>query len=343
MQSDTSELRTLPQIHLLFGFLGAGKTTLVRNLLQKADPEYPTAVIVNEFGDVGIDGDIIQGNTIDTVELASGCICCTLKGSLMNAIEELANDKGAKRIVVEATGVADPEDMLDDLEDSTIAEKMNVAPIVVVVDASYFNKVRPMLGEFYVSQVLNADIVIINKIDRTDEQELKNVTEQIKEINPWAEIRFTEFCDVDSSLVFSNDVSALLARYDSSNGEDQSHHDHDRDEHHHHHHDDEHHHHHDHDGHHHTHETMESFVIAPHEDVSQVDLERACGQLPDNVWRMKGHMVVSGQPSLIQYSGGQLEVFDAEMKSHYRLVFIGRNLNPESIASGFGVPITDAA
>lgn len=334
MQSDNSELRTLPQIHLLFGFLGAGKTTLVRNLLQTADPDYPTAVIVNEFGDVGIDGDIIQGNTIDTVELASGCICCTLKGSLMNAIEELANDKGAKRIVVEATGVADPEDMLDDLEDSTIAEKMNVAPIVVVVDASYFNKVRPMLGEFYVSQVLNADIVIINKIDRTDEQELKNVTEQIKEINPWAEIRFTEFCDVDSSLVFSNNVSALLERYDSSNGEDHSLHNHDHDEHHHHHHDDEHHH---------AHETMESFVIAPHEDVSQVELERACGQLPDNVWRMKGHMVVGGQPSLIQYSGGQLEVFEAEMKPHYRLVFIGRDLNPESIASGFGVPITDAA
>ncbi len=328
MQSDKSELRTLPQIHLLFGFLGAGKTTLVRNLLQTADPDYPTAVIVNEFGDVGIDGDIIQGNTIDTVELASGCICCTLKGSLMNAIEELANDKGARRIVVEATGVADPEDMLDDLEDSTIAEKMNVAPIVVVVDASYFNKVRPMLGEFYVSQVLNADIVIINKIDRTDEQELKNVTEQIKEINPWAEIRFTEFCDVDSSLVFSNDVSALLERYDSANGEDHSHHNHDHDEHHHHHH---------------AHESMESFVIAPLEDVSQVDLERVCGQLPDNVWRMKGHMVVSGQPSLIQYSAGQLEVFEAETKSHYRLVFIGRDLNPESIASGFGVPITDAA
>ncbi len=333
MQSDISELRTLPQIHLLFGFLGAGKTTLVRNLLQTVDPGYPTAVIVNEFGDVGIDGDIIQGNTIDTVELASGCICCTLKGSLMNAIEELANDKGAKRIVVEATGVADPEDMLDDLEDSTIANKMNVAPIVVVVDASYFNKVRPMLGEFYVSQVLNADIVIINKIDRTDEQELKNVTEQIKEINPWAEIRFTEFCDVDSSLVFSDDVSALLERYDSSNGEDHSHHHHDHDEHHHHH-DEEHHH---------AHETMESFVIAPHEDVSQVDLERACGRLPDNVWRMKGHMIVSGQPSLIQYSAGQLEVFVAETKSHYRLVFIGRDLNPESIASGFGVPITDAA
>lgn len=328
MQSDNNELRTLPQIHLLFGFLGAGKTTLVRNLLQTADPEYPTAVIVNEFGDVGIDGDIIQGNTIDTVELASGCICCTLKGSLMNAIEELAHDKGAKRIVVEATGVADPEDMLDDLEDSTIAENMNVAPIVVVVDASYFNKVRPMLGEFYVSQVLNADIVIINKIDRTDEQELKNVTGQIKEINPWAEIRFTEFCDVDSSLVFSNDVSALLERYDSSNGEDHSHHNHDHDEHHHHHH---------------AHETMESFVIAPHEDVSQVDLERACGQLPDNLWRMKGHMVVSGQPSLIQYSAGQLEVFEAEVKSHYRLVFIGRDLNPESFASRFGVPITDAA
>lgn len=306
----------LPQIHLLFGFLGAGKTTLVRNLLKTADSSIPTAVIVNEFGDVGVDGEIIQGNTIDTVELVSGCICCTLKGSLMNAIEELANEKGAKRIVIEATGVADPEDMLDDLEDSSVADSFDVAPIVAVVDSSAFNKIRPMLGEFYVSQILNADVVIVNKIDKTDETELENVTRQISEINPLAEIRFTEFCDVDSSLVFTSETSALLENYKPSSHE-------------HHHHNS-------------AHDTMESFVISPYDNISLSALQQYFKSIPDKVWRMKGHMKVNGRPALVQYSAGQLDVTDAEPKSHYRMVAIGQELDKARIASNLGIPIANA-
>ena len=320
----------LPQIHLLFGFLGAGKTTLVTNLLKTADPSTPTAVIVNEFGDVGIDGEIIQGNSIDTVELVSGCICCTLRGSLMNAIEELANEKGAERIVIEATGVADPEEMLDDLEDSSVSESFDIAPIVAVVDSSAFSKIRLMLGEFYVSQILNADVVIVNKIDKTGEVELENVTRQITEINPSAEIRFTEFCDVDSSLIFSNETSALLESYKPSSHE--HHHDHD-----HHHHD----HHHD-DHHHDPHETVESFVISPYDDISMSDLERYFDHIPDKVWRMKGHMKVNGQPVLVQYSAGQLDVTDAEPKAHYRMVAIGQELDKANVASTIGIPIANA-
>ncbi len=311
-------MHTLPQIHLLFGFLGAGKTTLVRNLLQAADSEIPTAVIVNEFGDVGIDGDIIQGNTIDTIELVSGCICCTLKGSLMNAIEELVNDKGAKRIVVEATGVADPEDMLDDLEDSSVTDTLDVAPIVAVVDCASFNKIRPMLGEFYVSQILNADIVIINKIDRTDTDQLEAVAEQIKEINPWAEIRFTEYCDVDSSLIFTDEVSALLDRHESkSNGHD----------------------------HHHAHELMESLVIVPHDNLTRSKVDEIVAELPETVWRMKGHMLIEDQPSLVQYAAGQLEICDADPKSHYRMVLIGQALETEAthVATRLGNLITTTA
>ena len=322
-------LLTVPQIHLLFGFLGAGKTTLVRNLLQTADSDIPTAVIVNEFGEVGIDGDIIKGNAIDTVELVSGCICCTLKGSLMNAIEELTHEKGVKRIIVEATGVADPEDMLDDLEDSSITDSMSVAPIVAVVDSSSFNKIRPMLGDFYVSQVLNADIVIVNKIDRADTRELEDVAQQIKEINPWAKIRFTEFCDVDESLIFSDDVSALLERHESN--PDRHHHDHDHDHHHSHGHD----HHHSHD----AHDLMESLVIVPYDNLTQPQLERKFGQLPQQVWRMKGHMLVDGQPALVQYSAGQLEFSESESKSNYRMVVIGHELDSTEISEGLGHPI----
>ena len=317
-------MESLPKIYLLFGFLGAGKTTLVRNLLQNADSSIPTAVIVNEFGDVGIDGQIIQGNTIDTVELVSGCICCTLKGSLMSAIEELVDDKGARRIVVEATGVADPEDMLDDLEDTSVTDSLEVAPLVTVVDASGFNKIRPVLGEFYTSQILNSDLIIVNKIDRTNEAELENVSRQIKEINPWAEVRFTEHCDVDANLIFSDQTSTLLQNHEASaNGHD---------------------HHHDHDhGHHHgRHDTMESCVIAPSKSITQTKLEEYFNRLPETVWRMKGHMLIDGQPHLVQYAAGQLNIDETEPKTHYRMVAIGQELDEAALANGLGVPITSA-
>ena len=302
----------VPKVHLLFGFLGAGKTTLVRNLLETSNSDIPTAVIVNEFGQVGIDGEILQGKSIDTIELISGCICCTLKGSLLNAIEELAYEKGAERIIVEATGVADPEDMLDDLEDPSVIDKFDVAPIVTVVDAANFHKIRVVLGEFYVSQILNADIVVLNKIDLAQDKSIKNVTNQLREINPDAEIRFTEFCDVDSSLIFSELKTTQIGKT--------SDHSHER-------------------HHHHEHDTMTSFVLQPYNDLSRSALIQFCDKLPDNVWRMKGHMQLDGEPSLVQYSTGQLDISESDPRIHYRMVVIGQKLNAQKVASGLGDPI----
>ena len=254
----------------------------------------------------------MQGKSIDTIELLSGCICCTLKGSLLNAIEELAYEKGAERIIVEATGVADPEDMLDDLEDPSVIDKFDVAPIVTVVDAANFHKIRVVLGEFYVSQILNADIVVLNKIDLAQDKSIKNVTNQLREINPDAEIRFTEFCDVDSSLIFSELKTTQIGKT--------SDHSHER-------------------HHHHEHDTMTSFVLQPYSDLSHSALKQFCDKLPDNVWRMKGHMQLDGEPSLVQYSTGQLDISESDPRIHYRMVVIGQKLNAQKVASGLGEPI----
>ena len=96
------------QVNLIFGFLGSGKTTLVRHLLEERASSQTMAVIVNEFGDVGVDGAILEGNNVDMIELTSGCLCCTLKGPLLNAVEELRDKAGVEHTVIEATGLADP-------------------------------------------------------------------------------------------------------------------------------------------------------------------------------------------------------------------------------------------
>lgn len=296
-------------LHLLFGFLGSGKTTLVRHLIKTAGNEVPTAIIVNEFGDVGVDGDIIQGNAIDTVELNSGCLCCTLKGSLLNAAEELANDAGAERIIVEASGVADPEDMLDDFEDPSVSANFDIRPIVTVVDAAKFNKIRSMLGEFYESQILNADVIVVNKIDLACKDELQKVAQEIKSINPDGLIYFTEQCQIEKDLVLDAQPETGASEPSSS--------------HHHHHH-------------HHVHELMMSIVIEPRIDITRSEFEQYCVALPDTVWRMKGFMQIDNQSVLVQYSAGQLEILDTSPRSTNRLVIIGQELDSNKLSKGLG-------
>ncbi len=286
----------------------------MRHLLETAGADKPTAVIVNEFGDVGIDGEIIEGNSIDTVELNSGCLCCTLKGSLLNAAEELAEDAGAERIIVEASGVADPEDMLDDFEDPSVTASFSIAPIVTVVDAAKFNKIRSMLGEFYESQILNADIVIVNKIDLTAKEEIETVDKEIRKINPEALIYFSEQCQVEKDVVLNTPSPKRLVQ--SQHADSREHH------------------------HHHAHEDMMSFVIEPNSDISAPDFEKYCESLPDLVWRMKGFMIIDSKPVLVQYTAGQIEITDSVSREHYRLVFIGQDLNIENLSKGIGVPLT---
>ena len=228
------------RINLLFGFLGSGKTTLVRRILGERGGERPTAVIVNEFGEVGVDGEVIAGNNVDLVELTSGCLCCTLRGSLMSAVEELREKAAVERIVVEATGVASPGDMLEDLNDSRIAHELDVGPLVTVVDAPKFTRLQQMLGEFYEEQVENADVLVLNKIDLATQADLDEAQAAIRAINPDAVLLFAEQGDTDLALLLDGPESELLAQMNAESGVQSQpgsghadHHDHHHDHHHH--------------------------------------------------------------------------------------------------------------
>ena len=308
------------RINLLFGFLGSGKTTLVRRILGERGGERKMAVIVNEFGEVGVDGDVIAGNNVDLVELTSGCLCCTLRGSLMSAVEELREKAAVEQIVVEATGVASPGDMLEDLNDSKIARELDVGPLVTVVDAPKFTRLQQMLGEFYEEQVENADVLVLNKIDLATQEELDEARAAVREINPDAVLLFAEQGDTDLALLLDGPESELLVQMKAeANG--WAHHDHENVDHHGHGHE-----HHD-DGHGHAHAPAESFVMDASGNFSRAALIGAFASLPANVWRSKGFLTVDGEPSLLQFTMGQLEIGPAAARERPYLVVIGEDLD----------------
>ncbi|MDE0458374.1 MAG: GTP-binding protein [Chromatiales bacterium] len=324
------------RINLLFGFLGSGKTTLLRRILGERAGERKMAVIVNEFGDVGVDGEVIAGSNVNLVELTSGCLCCTLRGSLMSAVEELREKAAVEQIVVEATGVASPGDMLEDLNDSKIAHELAVGPLVTVVDAPKFTRLQQMLGEFYEEQVENADALVLNKIDLATPDELEEAKAAVREINPDAVLLFAEQGDTDLALLLDGPESELLAQV-KAEAEGHPHHGHDDGHGHDHEDDDRHDHHgdgHDHDHHGHAHAAAESFVMDASGDFSREGLAAAFASLPANVWRSKGFLTIDGEPSLLQFTMGQLEIGGAPARERPYLVVIGEDLDRPAVESG---------
>ena len=360
------------RVNLLFGFLGSGKTTLVRRILGERGGGRPMAVIVNEFGEVGVDGEVIAGSNVNLVELTSGCLCCTLRGSLMSAVEELREKAGVEQIVVEATGVASPGDMLEDLNDSKLAGELDVGPLVTVVDAPKFTRLQEMLGEFYEEQVENADVLVLNKIDLATPDALDEARAAVREINPDATLLFAERGDTDLSLLLDGPESELLARLtpvpgppaarpprgspdprtkaetetegaSSHHGHDHGHgsaeatnrdRDHDRSHDREHDHDHGHDHGHDHaHAHAHAHAPAESFVMDASGEFSREGLAGAFASMPGNVWRSKGFLTVDGDPSMLQFTMGQLEVDDAPPRERPYLVVIGQDLDRRAVES----------
>jgi len=186
------------KVQVICGFLGAGKTTLLKNLLQNAAAD--TAILVNEFGELGIDGTLVsQGCNLNVVEMPSGCICCSLRESLVDGVREIMEKYNPSQLIIEPTGIASPSSIILGLKKADYAEKLKLAPVIGVIDLTFFIEIIrdgdvEDVGEFFKDQIMNSDIILLNKADLVIGDTIDRCREEITALNPAAVLIPTVYC-----------------------------------------------------------------------------------------------------------------------------------------------------
>lgn len=200
-------IRKIP-VTIVTGFLGSGKTTLINNLLTERQ-NLKIAVIVNEFGELGIDGDLIKTGDEELIELNSGCICCVVRGDLIRTLRDLLNrPRTWDGIVIETTGLANPSPVIQTfLVDQVIAAQCELDSVVCLVDAAH---VSAQIEQFTdaADQIAFADHILLNKIDVAAEP-VAQIEGQLRELNPFAQITHTQRSKIPSSDIFGQDRFSL--------------------------------------------------------------------------------------------------------------------------------------
>ncbi len=333
------------------GFLGAGKTTLIRHMLQNANGKR-IALIINEFGDLGVDGDILKGcgdetcTEDDVMELSNGCICCTVADDFVPTMEKLlARENKPDHIVIETSGLALPQPLVRAFNWPEISTQVTVDGVVTVVDGKAVSEGRfahnvaavdaqrkldenldheTPLSELFEDQVACADMIVVNKSDLLSEDESAALVGQLKsESRDSVQVVKTSMGKLPVDVLLGQGIGAeadLEARHEVHH----HHHDHDDD----HHDDDDHHHHHEHD-----HDAFESFVVTRPEIADPKAFAEQVAEVirTHDILRLKGFAAVAGKPMrlTLQAVGPRIDTyfdrpFAADEPRQTRLVVIGQ-------------------
>jgi G3E family GTPase len=330
-------------VTVLTGYLGAGKTTLLNRILTQPHGK-KFAVIVNEFGEIGIDNDLVVNADEEVFEMNNGCICCTVRGDLVRIIEGLMRRKGKfDAIIVETTGLADPAPVAQTFfMDENVGEKTRLDAVVTVADAKWL-KERLKDAPEAKNQIAFADVILLNKTDLVTPEELRDVEARIRAINPYAVLHRTERSNVDINAVLGRnafDLDRILEiEPQFLQGDDHHHHDHD-----HHDHDHDHHHH---DGMKHYHdEHMQSLALKTDKPLNPDKffpwVQNLVATDGPSILRSKGILAFKDDPERFVFQGVHM-ILDGDHqrpwkegeKRESRIVFIGRDLPEQKIREGF--------
>jgi G3E family GTPase len=332
-------------VTVLTGYLGAGKTTLLNRILSENHGK-KYAVIVNEFGEIGIDNDLIIGADEEVFEMNNGCICCTVRGDLVRIMGGLMKRRGRfDAIIVETTGLADPAPVAQTFfVDEDVQKNARLDAVVTVADAKWLSERLKDAPEAK-NQIAFADVIVLNKTDLVSKGELAEVEARIRGINPYAKLHRTERCKVALSDVLERGAFDLDRILDIEPdfleaGDDDHDHDHD-------------HHHHGHDHHDHGHglkhyhdEEMQSLSLRSDKPLDPSKfmpwLQNLVATDGQKILRSKGILAFAGDEDRYVFQGVHMMLEGDHQRKwregeprESRLIFIGRELPEEAIREGF--------
>ena len=361
----------MTKIDIISGFLGAGKTTLIKKLLAEAYPGEKLVLIENEFGEISIDGGFLKESGVQISEMSSGCICCSLVGDFNQALKDVAAQFHPDRILIEPSGVGKLSDVIVAVENTAEeAPELKLNSFVTVADASKVKVYMKNFGEFYNNQIESAGTIVLSRTQKLSQEKLEAAVAMLREKNPDAAILTTPWDQLDGKTILSaiekvslaeELLAKMRAEHEAEEAEHAHHHHNHEHEHHHehehghdhdHHHDHEHDHHHDHEcddpncschhHHHHADEVFTSWGKETPKTFTPAGIESILAALDSgeygSILRAKG--IVAGE------DGGWIE-FDYVPEEHEvreghpdytgRLCVIGADLKEDKLAQLFGL------
>ena len=361
----------MTKVDIFSGFLGAGKTTLIKKLVKEVFAGKKIVLIENEFGEIGIDGGFLKDAGINITEMNSGCICCSLVGDFGKALKKVADEYHPDRIIIEPSGVGKLSDVRAAVENVADEADLVVNALVTVADASKIKMYMKNFGEFYNNQIENAGAVILSRTQKLSEEKQLQAAELIREKNPNAVVITTPWDELTGEQIIkaiegSDSLARELLEEEKHGHHHHDHddecccgHDHDHEEHEHHHdHELEHHydengvcscgHHHDEEehGHHHHHHADEVFTSWGRETprkYTKDELEKILKTLSDSeeygiVLRAKG-MLPTADGTWLHFDlvPGEYEIRNGSADYTGRLCVIGSKLTEDKLAELFGL------
>jgi G3E family GTPase len=315
------------KLFLIAGFLGSGKTTLLKRILSWETDLSDTVVLVNEFGKVGIDGALLKNAGSDVFELTSGCICCTIRIELADTLKQIYDRFSPERILLEATGVAQPNAVVTVLEDDELKKQLEIEKIVTVLDIRYWIN-RENFGQFYMKQVQEANLILLNKVDTVEKNKVTESLGQLHEALPGCHVVPTIFCNVDPETIWTDghnkpagtgildfyhpNLSSEAKPNDEQDGGDR---DDDDDE---------------------TEDEggFVAFDFSTNTPMDEPALKRFLDSVPWQLFRIKGPVQFPDRTLLLNFVAGESN-WETWMGNHQtRLAFVGWDVNAEEIIRG---------